>query len=86
MAAHKPVIACNSGGPVETVRNGETGFLCDPTPRDFSLSMALFLQDPQLAERMGAKSRQHVTESFSTKTFGQNLNQFYGDAVRSKRD
>ncbi|KAL9403699.1 hypothetical protein Peur_000671 [Populus x canadensis] len=30
-AAHKPVIACNSGGPVETVKDGETGFLCNPT-------------------------------------------------------
>ncbi|KAM1041810.1 hypothetical protein ACFX2C_030940 [Malus domestica] len=32
MAAHKPVILCNSGGPVETVKNGETGFLCDCNP------------------------------------------------------
>ncbi|BBH03001.1 UDP-Glycosyltransferase superfamily protein, partial [Prunus dulcis] len=29
MAAHKPVIACNSGGPVETVKDGATGFLCE---------------------------------------------------------
>ncbi|KAJ6950056.1 hypothetical protein NC651_003893 [Populus alba x Populus x berolinensis] len=31
IAAHKPVLACNSGGLVETVKGEETGFLCDPT-------------------------------------------------------
>ena len=46
MAAHKPVIACNSGGPVETIKDGETGFLCDPTPQKFSLAMAKLIQDP----------------------------------------
>ena len=29
MAAHKPVVACNSGGPMESVANGKTGFLCE---------------------------------------------------------
>ena len=31
MAAFRPVIAVNSGGPVESVVNGTTGFLCPPT-------------------------------------------------------
>ena len=31
MAAHKPVVACSSGGPMESVADGETGFLCEPT-------------------------------------------------------
>ncbi|XAR68269.1 GDP-Man:Man(1)GlcNAc(2)-PP-dolichol alpha-1,3-mannosyltransferase [Bertholletia excelsa] len=84
MAAHKPVIACNSGGPVETIKNGVTGFLCDPTPQQFSLAMAKFIQDPQMAEKMGAEARQHVTESFSTKIFGQHLNQILVDIARGK--
>ncbi|KAI8001515.1 Alpha-1,3/1,6-mannosyltransferase ALG2 [Camellia lanceoleosa] len=85
MAAHKPVIACNSGGPVETIKNGVTGFLCDPRPQDFSLAMAKFIQDPQTAERMGLEARQHVTESFSTKIFGQRLNRILVDVARAKR-
>ncbi|KAH9723133.1 GDP-Man:Man(1)GlcNAc(2)-PP-Dol alpha-1,3-mannosyltransferase [Citrus sinensis] len=32
MAAYKPVSACDSGGPVETIKNEVTGFLCNPTP------------------------------------------------------
>ncbi|GMP65823.1 hypothetical protein CsSME_00026461 [Camellia sinensis var. sinensis] len=86
MAAHKPVIACNSGGPVETIKNGVTGFLCDPSPQDFSLAMAKFIQDPQMAERMGLKARQHVAESFSTKIFGQRLNRILVDVARGKRE
>lgn len=86
MAAHKPVIACNSGGPVETIRNGVTGFLSDPNPEEFSLAMAKFIQDPQMAERMGEEAQKHVSESFSTKIFGQRLNRFLVDVVRGKRE
>ncbi|KAG2322822.1 hypothetical protein Bca52824_016035 [Brassica carinata] len=75
MAAYKPVIACNSGGPVETVKNGATGYLCEPSPEDFSSAMAKFIEDPELASRMGSGARRHVVESFSVKTFGQKLNQ-----------
>ena len=34
-----PVVAVNSGGPLETVVDGETGFLCDPEPSEFAKSM-----------------------------------------------
>lgn len=85
MAAHKPVIACNSGGPVETVKDGESGFLCDPTPQSFSLAMAKFLKDPSLAEKMGANARSHVTTTFSTKTFGDQLNQYVVDVVAKSK-
>ncbi|KAF9587724.1 hypothetical protein IFM89_004701, partial [Coptis chinensis] len=84
MAAQKPVIACNSGGPVETVKDGVTGFLCDPTPQDFSLAMAKLIKDPSVVDKMGREARQHVSESFSTKVFGQRLNQYLIDVVRGK--
>ncbi|GFZ07557.1 UDP-Glycosyltransferase superfamily protein [Actinidia rufa] len=86
MAAHKPVIACNSGGPVETIKNGATGFLCNPNPQEFALAMAKFIQDPQMADRMGAEARKHVTESFSTKIFGQRLNRILVDIARGKTE
>ncbi|CAL0310681.1 unnamed protein product [Lupinus luteus] len=86
MAAYKPVIACNSGGPVESIKNGVTGFLCNPTPQDFSLAMTRFIEDSQFAERMGREARRHVVESFSTKTFGQHLNRYILDIHRGKED
>ncbi|KAH7676897.1 GDP-Man:Man(2)GlcNAc(2)-PP-dolichol alpha-1,6-mannosyltransferase protein [Dioscorea alata] len=79
MAAQKPVIACNSGGPVETVKDKVTGFLCDPTPQDFSKPMSQLITDPELAVRMGMEARAHVDEKFSTRTFGKQLNSFVLD-------
>lgn len=84
MAAHKPVIACNSGGPVESIKNGVTGYLCEPSPQDFSAAMSNFVQDPQLSKTMGMEARQHVVQSFSTKTFGQRLNAYVIDTARRK--
>ncbi|XP_065861933.1 uncharacterized protein [Euphorbia lathyris] len=86
MAAHKPVIACNSGGPVETVKDGVTGFLCESTPKDFSLAMAKLIQDTQMAKIMGNEAHRHVTESFSTKIFGQHLNEYLVNVASSKED
>ncbi|XP_076896416.1 uncharacterized protein LOC143549403 [Bidens hawaiensis] len=85
MAAHKPVIACNSGGPVETVKDGETGFLCEPTPQSFSVAMAKLFKDPSLAEELGSKARAHVATSFSTKTFGNQLNQYVMEVAGQDR-
>lgn len=86
MAAYKPVIACNSGGPVETIKNEVTGFLCNPTPQEFSLAMAKLIQEPQMAKKMGENARQHVMESFSTNIFGRHLNGLLAYVARHKED
>ncbi|XP_010537724.1 PREDICTED: alpha-1,3/1,6-mannosyltransferase ALG2 [Tarenaya hassleriana] len=86
MAAYKPVIACNSGGPVETVKTGVTGYLCNPTPEDFSSAMARFIENPDLTKTMGTEARKHVVGFFSTKAFGQRLNQFLIDVSAQKED
>jgi len=33
MAAGRPVLACKSGGPVESIIDRITGFTCDPCPK-----------------------------------------------------
>lgn len=86
MAAHKPVIACNSGGPTETIKHEVTGYLCDPSPEEFSAAMLKLIQEPTLAEKLGREARQHVIESFSTKVFGQHLNQYVLSVARPKSD
>lgn len=86
MAAYKPVIACNSGGPVETIRHRLTGYLCDPTPLEFSRAMARLINDPQMAERMGLEARECVAGSFSTNIFGQHLDRCLVDVTRLKSE
>jgi glycosyltransferase involved in cell wall biosynthesis len=58
-ACGKPVIACDRGGPRESQRHGETGFLVDADPETFAQAMALLASDPDLVRRVGAQSREH---------------------------
>ena len=43
MATGRPVVACDSGGPVESVVHARTGFLCAPEPAAFAAAMAQLL-------------------------------------------
>jgi len=52
MAAQRPVIACASGGPMESILDGVTGYLCSPTPSAFADAAALFLQNPAGASKL----------------------------------
>lgn len=79
MAAKKPVIACNSGGPLETIKHDVTGFLCEPTPFEFAQAMSKLLTVPETAVKMGEEARIHVTQTFSTETFGEQLNHYVLD-------
>ncbi|KAL3701240.1 hypothetical protein R1sor_019262 [Riccia sorocarpa] len=73
MAASKPVIACNSGGPKESVEHSVTGFLCDASARNFASAMMMLLKDPSVAVRMGLAARKHVENKFARSVFGQRL-------------
>ena len=43
MSHGRPVIACNSGGPIETVVSERTGYLCDANPESFGEAMLKIL-------------------------------------------
>lgn len=73
MAAARPVVACASGGPKESVVSGRTGFLCQPEAGEWADAMAALLA-PGAAQRLGAAARQHVQAKFSRKAFGRELN------------
>jgi alpha-1,3/alpha-1,6-mannosyltransferase len=45
MAAQRPVIACASGGPLESIVHGVTGFLVQPTQGAFADAAARLLDD-----------------------------------------
>lgn len=46
MAAQRPVVACASGGPLESIVSGVTGFLVQPTAGAFADAAARLLDDP----------------------------------------
>lgn len=50
----KAVITCtDSGGPAELVRDGENGFVAEPTPESLARAMRRLVDDRQLASRLG---------------------------------
>jgi glycosyltransferase involved in cell wall biosynthesis len=58
MLAAKPVITCtDSGGPLEFVRDGETGLVAGPTQQELSAAMERLWQHPGEAREMGAAGR-----------------------------
>ena len=67
-----PVIACNSGGPLETVMNNVTGFLCDSNPLAFSTAMKKIIEK-KAAETYGNAGYDHVMEHFSFQRFSEKL-------------
>jgi glycosyltransferase involved in cell wall biosynthesis len=68
MASAKPVISVGRGGPLESIRHGETGFLCPAEPAAFADAMAKLVDEPERAASMGAAARRHVAR-FSWEAF-----------------
>lgn len=64
-----PVIAVNSGGPVESIVDKVTGYLCDATTEKFSDAICLVFSDKQRHKIMGKNGRQRVINLFSMDTF-----------------
>ena len=75
MRAGKAVVACDSGGPRESIVDGVTGVLCpEPvTPRRFADAIVSLLRDAPRRARMGAQGARRVREHFSRERFGQRL-------------
>jgi alpha-1,3/alpha-1,6-mannosyltransferase len=75
MAAGRPVIAVNLGGPCESVVHGSTGWLCEPTPAAFASAFAEVLRLHETGELMerGRAARARVEAAFSLERFGESL-------------
>ncbi|CAM9218678.1 unnamed protein product [Ectocarpus sp. 12 AP-2014] len=69
MCCGAPVIAVNSGGPLETVVHEGTGFLCDATAEAFGSAIVRLARDPSLGGAMGERGRRRVQEKFSMESF-----------------
>lgn len=79
-----PVVAVNSGGPLETVVDGETGFLCEPTPEAFSCAMEKIYGGKEESKAMGETGRKHVIQNFSFEAFTRKLNTIVLDLIAKK--
>lgn len=58
MLSGKPVVTCkDSGGPLEFVVDGETGYVTDPEPEAIAAALSRLMEDPAHARTLGANGR-----------------------------
>lgn len=69
MYMEKPVIANNSGGPTETIKNNETGFLINPDKREWAEKMKILEENEILRNSMGKKGKVHSKSSYGLEIF-----------------
>jgi len=69
MYANVPVVAVNSGGPLESIAEGETGFLRPPEESAWAEAVAKILADEGQKRRMGTAGRERVIDCFSLQAF-----------------
>ena len=64
-----PVVVGNSGGAPETVADGETGFVVPSHDhQQFAERLGSLLDNPRVAQQMGARGRRYVCTHFSTES------------------
>ena len=68
-----PVVAVNDGGPLETVVDGETGFLRAADPEEFADAMESVAMAGDDLLRLGANGKRRVKSEFSFSTFTAHL-------------
>ena len=86
MLAGIPVLAANSGGPLETVIDGETGWLrAVDEPAAWTLVIKEALQSKEQLRCMGEKGRQRVKAEFSDTKMAHRLDEEIETMVKSPR-
>ncbi|KKA24095.1 Alpha-1,2-mannosyltransferase (Alg2) [Rasamsonia emersonii CBS 393.64] len=88
MHAGLPVLASNTGGPLETIVEGETGWLRDARNVDewtAIMRKVLFEMDDQDFARMAANGKKRAKDEFSLTALGDRLEEEIQDMLASRR-
>lgn len=81
MLAHRPVIAAAEGGPMEILRDGETGMLVPPSdPRRLAEAIALLAGDPEHRMRLANAANTDARLRFSRASMTSGVQQAIAEA------
>jgi len=87
MACGKPVVVTRSGGMVESVVDGETGFIIPKRdPAALAEKLLLLLRDKDLAARLGRQGRARATQVFSCERMTRETVELYRAALARGRE
>jgi D-inositol-3-phosphate glycosyltransferase len=84
LACGTPVVATRVGGLMTIVRHDETGFLVPRCPGFFAAKLDLFLQHPDIRERMRAAARRSILH-FSWKNVASQIHRVYNGLLEEAR-
>lgn len=93
MACGLPVLACNTGGPTETVVDFDnedksekpTGYLRAPDPEEWAPALAALINlSPDQRAVVSTDAKQRVRDQFSSETLGRELDSACKEAVAAK--
>ncbi|KAI0909087.1 glycosyltransferase family 4 protein [Ustulina deusta] len=88
MLSGVPVLAANTGGPVETVVEGQTGWLRSPDKVDewtAVMDKALHQLSPQDLAKMSEAGIERVKNKFGEAEMAQRLDSIFGEMLRTER-
>lgn len=91
MAAQKPVVATDTGGVAEIVREGQTGYLVKPHDMaQMAERLHLLLEDEHLRRDMGLSAKRSLGEDFTVSNMSKNTEALYeeliGTSIRKERE
>lgn len=73
MGACRPVVTCNTGGPLESVIHAKTGYHCQPKPGEWADAFEkLMAMDPKARDKMREECYQRA-QRFGIESFGDEL-------------
>ncbi len=86
LAAGLPIISTDQGAIIESVLNGENGFIVNTnSPVQIAEKIELLFNNPELRVKMGAESRKHYEQNFTEDKMVQNLSFALNSVISKKR-
>lgn len=80
MAAYKPIVAANDGGPKELIEHGETGFLVDPKDKQEMANLMNSLAiSSELRGEISSTALKYALKGFSKENTAQKISRIYKD-------
>lgn len=74
LSAGKPVVATNTGGSVQSIKDGETGFLIEPLDKvKFADRLKQLIECDSLRAQIGIKARREFLKNFTLEIFEANF-------------
>jgi hypothetical protein len=82
----RPLVVTRVGGLVDTVRDGETGLVVNPSsPEDLARGILEMLRDPERARALGKAGRKLILERFTLGRTARDLSQLYQRLITRAR-